>query len=153
VSEGVKRITDPQPSVARVVGMPVTRSFLSHPSALYPVRQFLRERAAQAELPKLVAEDLLLATSEACTNAVVHTQSRRFEVTWTLSDEDVCVRVRDEGVFIRRVPMQDAAEPDGSTSGGRGIPLMLALVDEMSLREGTWRRPGTAVRLIKRFAG
>jgi anti-sigma regulatory factor (Ser/Thr protein kinase) len=100
----------------------------------------------------VVVEDLVVAASEACTNAVVHAESRRFEVTWAASDDEVTIRVRDEGVFRRRVPLQDAEASDGSTSGGRGIPLMLALVDEMSLREGTWRRPGTAIRLVKRLS-
>jgi hypothetical protein len=37
--------------------------------------------------------------------------------------------------------------------GGNGIPLMTALMDEVSVRRGTARRPGTDVRLVKRLEG
>jgi hypothetical protein len=33
--------------------------------------------------------------------------------------------------------------------GGHGIPLMMALVDEVTIHEGTSREPGTLVRLTK----
>ena len=54
------------------------------------------------------------------------------------------VMVQDEGVFDRKVPV-----PELDGTAGRGIPIMLALVDEVTIREGTPVRPGTQVRLRK----
>ena len=54
------------------------------------------------------------------------------------------VEVRDLGVFKKRVLM-----PEVGDQGGHGIPLMMALVDEVTIHEGTSREPGTLVRLVK----
>jgi len=90
-----------------------------------------------------MVDDLVLAVSEACANAIVHTNSPSVDVGCTLSSDVLAIEVRDEGVFRRRVAMP---EFDGH---GRGIPLMTALVDEITIKEGTPERPGTLVRLIK----
>jgi anti-sigma regulatory factor (Ser/Thr protein kinase) len=124
--------------------MPATGSFRAHPSALYEVRQFIRDRAAEAFLSGQVTEDLLLAVSEACANSIVHTTSREIRVSWTVTDGCVQVDVEDDGVFKRRIRM-----PEIEGGGGHGIALMMALVDEFRIREGTRREPGTSVRLLK----
>jgi anti-sigma regulatory factor (Ser/Thr protein kinase) len=119
-------------------------SFRAHPSALYEIRQFVRQLAADANLPTQATNDLVVAVSEACANSMLHTSSREIKVSWTIHSECVEVKVRDEGVFRRRVPM-----PELDGRGGHGIPLMMALVDEISIREGTDGKPGTLVRLVK----
>lgn len=91
-----------------------------------------------------MVEDLTLAVSEACANSIIHTTSRDVRVAWTASGDCVEVQVRDNGIFKRRVRMP---EIDGRAS--HGIALMMALVDEFSIREGTQAHPGTTVRLVK----
>jgi len=91
-----------------------------------------------------MAEDLTLAVSEACANSIIHTTSPDIRVTWTRIDECVQIEVRDQGIFKRQVRM-----PEIDGRGSHGIPLMMALVDELSIREGTTARPGTLVRLVK----
>jgi serine/threonine-protein kinase RsbW len=121
----------------------VMRSFRAHPSALRDIREFVRQLAA-AELVRTDAvDDLLLAVTEACTNAIVHTNSASIEVTCRFSPHAVEIQVHDGGVFRRQVPM---AEVGGS---GRGIPLMIAVMDEVTIKEGNPGRPGTLVRLMK----
>jgi anti-sigma regulatory factor (Ser/Thr protein kinase) len=39
--------------------------------------------------------------------------------------------------------------PELDGQGGHGIPLMMALMDEVVVREGTEETPGTLVRLVK----
>jgi serine/threonine-protein kinase RsbW len=124
--------------------VPVVRSFRAHPSSLYQVRQFIRTQAAAAALSQPMTDDVLLASSEACVNAVLHSSSRSVRVTWRSSEGCVEVQVSDEGVFQRRVPL-----PEFDQSGGRGILLMTAVMDEISIKEGTPRAPGTVVRLVK----
>jgi anti-sigma regulatory factor (Ser/Thr protein kinase) len=123
--------------------IPVIQSFPAHPSALYHIRRFVRERAAQAGMSDESSGELVLAVSEACANSVLHTGSPSVKVSWRDRGDRVEVTVEDQGVFQRRVLMP---ELDGS---GHGIPLMTALVDELTIREGSPARPGTLVRLVK----
>jgi anti-sigma regulatory factor (Ser/Thr protein kinase) len=124
--------------------MPVIQSFRAHPSALHKIRQFVRERGDQSSLPAQIVEDLTLAVSEACANSIIHTTSPDIRVSWTLTGDCVEVQVRDRGVFKRQVRM-----PEIDGRGSHGIALMMALVDELTIREGTPARPGTMVRLVK----
>jgi serine/threonine-protein kinase RsbW len=91
------------------------------------------------------AESLALAVTEACSNALVHTNCTRIGVTWKASRDRVEIEVEDDGIFRRRVPVP---EVDGGR-GNRGIPLMMALLDQVSISGGTESRPGTRVRLVK----
>ena len=130
--------------MARISKLPVRQAFRAHPSALYQVRQFVREQATASSLPDGLIDDLVLAVSEACVNAVMHTNSAELRLSWRAHNGSVEVQIQDEGIFDRKVPL-----PEFDGTAGRGIPLMLALVDEMTIREGTPARPGTTVRLLK----
>jgi anti-sigma regulatory factor (Ser/Thr protein kinase) len=123
---------------------PVTETFPALPSALYEIRKFVRREAEAATLTADSINDLVLAVSEACANAVLHSGSEDIRVTWEPSDDCVEVVIRDRGVFIRRVPI-----PELDKTRGHGIPLMMALMDEVGVSEGTDRKPGTTVRLVK----
>ena len=121
----------------------MSRTFRAHPAALHEIRSFVRDQAEDGGFRSAVIDDLVLAVSEACANAIVHTNTPSLDVGCSLSSELLSIEVKDEGIFRRRVAMP---ELDGH---GRGIPLMAALVDELTIKEGTPERPGTLVRLIK----
>ena len=123
---------------------PVSRTFPALPSALYEVRKFLRGEAERAGLSSSSSNDVVLAASEACANAVLHSGSAEMEVAWQHERDCVEVTVQDDGVFVRRVPI-----PELDRTSGQGIPMMMALMDEVSVREGTAHRRGTTVRLRK----
>ena len=126
------------------MNLPIRRSFRAHPAALSQVRDFVRTQATSDGLNETTTDDLVLAVSEACVNSVIHTNSSHINISWRRHGGDVEVLVQDEGVFDRKVPV-----PELDGTAGRGIPIMLALVDEVSIREGTPARPGTQVRLRK----
>ena len=128
--------------------VPVIRSFRAHPSSLYQVRQFIRQQAESSNLSGATTDDLLLAVSEACVNAVLHSSSRMVKVSWRHSGGCAEVLVQDEGIFQRRLPMPEIDGPSG-----RGILLMMAVMDEVTIHEGTGREPGTQVRLRKCESG
>jgi anti-sigma regulatory factor (Ser/Thr protein kinase) len=130
----------PAPSTS----LPVIQTFRAHPSALYEVRKFVRERGGDSLVPAQMVEDLILAVSEACANSIIHTTSRDVRVAWVVTGECIAIEVRDDGIFKRRVRV-----PEIDGRGSHGIPLMMALVDELSIREGTPTNPGTLVRLVK----
>ena len=120
------------------------RSFPAHPSRLSEIRTFVRKQSAQAGLSNDAADDLALAVSEACANSIVHSGGATITVDVRTDGDRIEVEVRDEGVFRRRVPM-----PELDGQGGHGIPLMMALMDEVVVHEGTEQDPGTFVRLVK----
>ncbi|MGH2690394.1 MAG: ATP-binding protein [Actinomycetota bacterium] len=122
------------------------RSFPADAAALRDIRSFIREAAAQDHIPNPLADDIVLAVSEASTNAIVHTDTGEVRVRWHRRDDQVLVWVCDQGVFLEAA---EAPELDGL--GGRGIPLMQALMDDVRLRPGTQRSPGTVVRMAKRM--
>lgn len=121
-----------------------TRTFPAHPSALYRIRRFLRESIADSRLGHGATDDLVLAVSEACANSLQHTATVDIRVTSTIFPDRVEVEVEDDGLFGRRIPI-----PELEVEGGHGIPLMMALMDEVQIRKGTHLHPGTVVRLTK----
>jgi serine/threonine-protein kinase RsbW len=121
----------------------VIRRFPAHPSALGEIRRFVRRQSAEAALGEDRAEELALAVSEACTNAIRHTTTHEIRVLWEREGDCVVIEIEDQGVFQNRMPVPEL-EP-----GGRGILLMTAFVDEVAIREGTPDHPGTRVRLVK----
>jgi serine/threonine-protein kinase RsbW len=86
--------------------------------------------------------DLKLAATEALTNAVKKTEDDPVvNVTLEGCDGVVDVEVADQG------PFTEPAAARGLAEGGRGIPIMLALVDEVEFRQ---TGDGTRVRMRKR---
>jgi serine/threonine-protein kinase RsbW len=93
------------------------------------------------------AADILVAVSEACTNAVRHADTvTRYEVIAGI-DEDFCViKVVDAG---RGFDVSVQAAPPSDSESGRGIKLMRSLVDDVSFESGPG--VGTVVYLQKRL--
>ena len=108
------------------------------------MRRFLRECATGAGLSAEVTDDIVLAASEACANAALHSGSPMVQVSWRVDPDRIVVEITDHGMFKRRAQLLEA---DGSH--GHGIPLIMALLDEVSIREGSKRMPGTVVRMVK----
>jgi anti-sigma regulatory factor (Ser/Thr protein kinase) len=87
--------------------------------------------------------DLKLAATEALTNAVKKTEDDHVvDVTLEGYDGVIDVEVADRGPFAA------PAAAGGLAEGGRGIPIMLALVDEV---EFSHTGEGTRVRMRKRL--
>lgn len=120
-----------------------TKTFNAEPGELSNIRAFVRVQAEGFALPLEATQDLILAVSEACANVVRHTPSREVRLTLTRLSDGVAIEVKDTGVFSHRTSV-------ANREGGYGIPVMLRLVDEFSIREGREDEPGTVVRLVKR---
>lgn len=117
--------------------------FPATPSALAAIRRFVLQAAMDSALGRERAEELALAVSEACTNAIRHTETVQLRLSVHMDGGCVAVEVEDQGVFRRRLPVPEV-DP-----GGRGILMMTAFVDEIAIEEGTAAEPGTRVRLVK----
>ena len=92
-------------------------------------------------------DDVLVATSEACTNVVQHVRTAgEYQVTGHL-DEGACVlKVMDRGRGPRPAPEDRGVLGES----GRGLRIMRALVDDLDIDSSPDR--GTVVRLRKRLS-
>lgn len=122
----------------------LVRTFPAQRTVLREIRQFIRQQAREHAFTDQ-AEGLALAVTEACANALVHTDCTKIGVTWKSTSDRVEIEVQDDGIFQRHLPVP---EVDGGR-GHRGIPLMMALLDQVSISGGTESRPGTRVTLVK----
>lgn len=91
--------------------------------------------------------DILVATSEACTNVIQHARTPvAYEVLASV-DDDLCVlKITDRGAGLAA---EAPPEPAELSESGRGIKIMRALVDDVSF--DTRPEQGTAVYLQKRL--
>jgi anti-sigma regulatory factor (Ser/Thr protein kinase) len=113
------------------------------PDATFTLRRALDRVAADCELPDDARFELKLAATEAVTNALKGTpREYAVEVAVACTDGVVDVEVVDRGHFEPRI--QEDSPVDAES--GRGISLMLALVDEIEFASA---RHGTRVRLRK----
>ena len=126
------------------------RDFPSRAEVLVEVRRMVEQAAAHTRLAREGIEDLLTAVDEAAANAIRHgappgKPDSLLRVTCISSPDSVEVRVRDFGTGFS-VP-ESTAMPAPDATGGRGLPLMVALANSVAI-ESTPQ--GTTVTLIKR---
>ncbi len=107
--------------------------------ARHRLRAWLEENAP--ELDPVARADLEVAWSEACSNVVRHAYGpaeASFEATVARDDDRVLMKVRDTGQW----------RPPGNRSGGRGLPLMEELSDELMIDR---QSESTTVTMIRQL--
>jgi serine/threonine-protein kinase RsbW len=114
----------------------------NRPGATGELRRAIDRLAEWCGLGSRDRFDLKLAATEALTNAVKKTEGHVVDVTLEGYDGVIDVEVADRGPFTAPAAARGLAE------GGRGIPIMLALVDEVEFARTS---DGTRVRMRKRF--
>lgn len=99
-------------------------------------------------VPQEAADDIRLALTEACANAVRHAVgSNAYSVVFTIDEVGCAIDVLDLGPgFEFPIPDSDGEVPDVDTETGRGFMLMRALVDDLQFAR---QDDGTAVTLRK----
>ncbi|MEC0268757.1 anti-sigma B factor RsbW [Paenibacillus anseongense] len=100
-------------------------------------------------------EDMKVAVSEACNNAVLHGETSatlgQIQISFELGEGKLIVKVKDDGPGFDYQSQQEQSEPpDVRTlgelqSGGLGMYLMQALMDEVTVNT----EQGTEVTLVK----
>ena len=118
----------------------------AEPRSAAIARGIVREVAREHGLEDEAVWDLMLATTEAVANAVLHgsecAEDAAIRLRIRAGEDGVFVEVCDCGRFAGR------AKPASRESlGGRGIPLMSAVTDDFELLPAT---AGTRVRFGKR---
>ena len=93
-------------------------------------------------------DDVQLALSEACTNAVLHAQaSLNFQVLVTFDEEQCVIEVVDDGPGIEP---GDGGSPAGATDvSGRGLRIIQLVADRVEVEQR--QAGGTLLRFAKRL--
>ncbi|MBE1493056.1 PAS domain S-box-containing protein [Amycolatopsis lexingtonensis] len=120
---------------------PLTLDFEAHPDSLASTRTWLRAWLATTELETELAQDVLVAAGEACANAAEHAYPGATggiaHLTARFTGSHLVVVVTDDGRW-KQPP------PDNQVLRGRGMPMMEALADAVTVRHDS---EGTTVTL------
>ena len=91
-------------------------------------------------------EDLKVAVSEACTNAIKHSSDDRFTIIYTMIENGLTIEIIDNG---NGYDTSSINEPDieNLKESGMGLFIIEALMDEVSIesKEGI----GTSIKMTK----
>jgi serine/threonine-protein kinase RsbW len=118
-----------------------------HPRTIAFVRDFARDALVLVRAPDDAINDMSIALSEACSNAVEHAAGvDDYEVTLDVNTDRFTAIVTDQGQGLDEEKVS-ASMPGPDEARGRGFPLMRALSDEatFTVQPGI----GTTVQLIK----
>ena len=116
------------------------------PAPTWALRAALDDIGARFGLGEEDLFELKVAATEALTNAIKRSaDGRSVDVAVQPLEDAIEVEVRNHGAFELGDPMLLDIESDG----GRGIPLMFALVDEIEFAS---TGDGTRVRMRKRLS-
>jgi serine/threonine-protein kinase RsbW len=102
----------------------------SNPKLLAYVRKYVRRVASSYGFGEKEIFDLQVAASEAASNAIEHGIGKTFKLSFCKSGESLLITVTNLGPFKKKIPA-----PDNEEYRGRGILLMLALVDHVEIDE------------------
>jgi serine/threonine-protein kinase RsbW len=102
----------------------------SKPENLARIRNYFKDIAEANNMVDADSYDILVSIGEATTNAIEHGQGGAVEVGFDLVEDILTVCVRSNGAFVKKFPLP---EEDGFR--GRGILLMLALMDQVTIDE------------------
>ena len=113
----------------------------ARPEELAAIRRLLRGWLTDVGADRRAIEAVLLASGEACTNAIEHAYGpgeQTFELEGARDGDDIVLEIRDSGQW--RAPR--------GQNRGRGLGLMETFMDEV---EVTPSETGTAVRMRRRI--
>ncbi len=91
-------------------------------------------------------EDIKVAVSEACTNAIKHSNDEIFNITFSILENGLTVEIKDngKGYDINAIAKPDLSDPK---ENGLGLFIIQTLMDEVSIESKD--SAGTLVRMTK----
>ncbi|MFI7689836.1 SpoIIE family protein phosphatase [Nonomuraea sp. NPDC049655] len=125
---------------------PLEVDFPAESSQLAPVRSALREWLARCQLTPSLVQNVLVAAGEACANAIEHghrnAPGRTIRLRAVATPGDLRLTVADTGRW-------KPPEPEANPHRGRGVALMRALMNEVTIEPGA---AGTTVDMQARIS-
>lgn len=91
-------------------------------------------------------EDLKVAISEACTNAIKHSLEDRFTIIYTMIEKGLTIEIIDNG---KGYNTKEVSEPDldNLKESGMGLFIIESLMDEVNVESTEGK--GTSIKMIK----
>lgn len=91
-------------------------------------------------------EDIKVAVSEACTNAIKHSLDNRFSVEYTIFESGLTIQITDsgKGYDVEAVSKPNLEEPKES---GLGLFIIQSLMDEVDIKSDIDH--GTIIKMTK----
>ena len=91
-------------------------------------------------------EDMKVAVSEACTNAIKHSNDDIFYITYTMLENGLTIEISDkgEGYNIENIPQPDLENPK---ENGLGLFIIQTLMDDVSIE--SIENQGTTIKMTK----
>ena len=144
----LRRRTPPGPSTGPPLA-PFEYRFSPSPATIPLARHLFADWLQYLAVDDAERSDLLLVVSELCSNAVRHASGAPGALTlraWADGDS-VVLEVEDDGAGFELVGRYGDDLPDTSAEQGRGLYVVQALTDEMSVRR---HADHTVVRAVRR---
>lgn len=91
-------------------------------------------------------EDIKVAVSEACTNAIKHSQDEIFHIIFNILENGINIEIRDNG---KGCDVESVGKPDleNPKENGLGIFIIQALMDEVYIESKC--EEGTTIKMTK----
>jgi len=111
----------------------------SDPNNLITVEEFVNYFCKDVKLPEEKLSDVLLAVTEATTNAIIHANksdaSKKVIIDVEINDSKLIVKVKDEGEGFDPGEIPDPTEPENLLKDhGRGVYLMKVYMDDLEYK-------------------
>ena len=91
-------------------------------------------------------EDMKVAVSEACTNAIKHSSDDRFYITFNILDDGLNIEIKDNGVGCN-IDLLGKPDLENPKENGLGIFIIQTLMDEVSIESSD--KKGTIIKMTK----
>jgi anti-sigma regulatory factor (Ser/Thr protein kinase) len=117
-------------------------------AGVFALRDALRKLCVNNAVDAPVVDEVVLATQEACNNALLHSKTAdgTIEVNAVVADRQIRVEVKDQGCGLDPGEVSVAAPPDPFDAHGRGLLIIDRLMDSLEIIPCC---PGTLVRMTK----
>ena len=91
-------------------------------------------------------EDMKVAVSEACTNAIKHSSDDRFYITFNIIDNGLNIEIKDNGIGCN-IDLLGKPDLENPKENGLGIFIIQTLMDEVSIESSD--NKGTIIKMTK----
>jgi serine/threonine-protein kinase RsbW len=110
----------------------------SDPNNLITVEEFVNYFCKDVNLPDEKLSNVLLAVTEAATNAIIHANkcdtNKKVTVEAAVENSKLIIKIKDEGEGFDPGNVPDPTEPENLLKdSGRGIYLMRVYMDDLQL--------------------
>jgi serine/threonine-protein kinase RsbW len=142
------RLASESTGIAQGMEVSVALRLEADPTTIPVARKLLQATLEARGAAEPLVDDLAVALSEACSNAVQHAGTSSYDVSWTVTPQCCEIEVTDRGAGFD-LP-RERNMPDPCATEGRGLALLDYLVDDVQVEAAPGL--GTAVRLRQAFS-